>query len=211
MRRLLSGAAALAFAGTIAFAGLATAAEEPQGPEVMALPAVLVNEVSTMGPNGPLDEAIEIVNTTDEQLDLNNWVIKIYNQQNQVIQTIPLMDATGSPIVLSPKNNVGSTLVLTGAEFSGTVSTPHVLPVNFLGAEGIPVFGGVAVFGSSAPTAFKIDGVAFSASVITPKDGTNAAPETAQTAQLNGSNTRNIVSQDTNNNQRDFSLQERTF
>src|SRR5688500_13898339 len=63
MRRLLSGAAALAFAGTIAFAGLATAAEEPQGPEVMALPAVLVNEVSTMGPNGPLDEAIEIVNT----------------------------------------------------------------------------------------------------------------------------------------------------
>ncbi len=211
MRRLLSGAAALAFAGTIAFAGLATAAEEPQGPEVMALPAVLVNEVSTMGPNGPLDEAIEIVNTTDEQLDLNNWVIKIYNQQNQVIQTIPLMDATGSPIVLSPKNNVGSTLVLTGAEFSGTVSTPHVLPVNFLGAEGIPVFGGVAVFGSSAPTAFKIDGVAFSASAITPKEGTNAAPETAQTAQLNGSNTRNIVSQDTNNNQRDFSLQERTF
>lgn len=211
MRRLLSGAAALAFAGTIAFAGLATAAEEPQGPEVMALPAVLVNEVSTMGPNGPLDEAIEIVNTTDEQLDLNNWVIKIYNQQNQVIQTIPLMDAAGSPIVLAPKNNVGSTLVLTGAEFSGTTSTPHVLPVNFLGAEGIPVFGGVAVFGSSAPTAFKIDGVAFSASAITPKEGTNAAPETAQTAQLNGSNTRNILSQDTNNNQRDFSLQERTF
>lgn len=211
MRRLLSGAAALAFAGTIAFAGLATAAEEPQGPEVMALPAVLVNEVSTMGPNGPLDEAIEIVNTTDEQLDLNNWVLKIYNQQNQVIQTIPLMDATGSPIVLAPKNNVGSTLVLTGAEFSGTTSTPHVLPVNFLGAEGIPVFGGVAVFGSSAPTAFKIDGVAFSASAITPKEGTNAAPETAQTAQLNGSNTRNILSQDTNNNQRDFSLQERSF
>ncbi|MEV6244070.1 lamin tail domain-containing protein [Lentzea sp. NPDC051838] len=211
MRRLLSGAAALAFASTIAFAGLASAAQEPSAPEVMAVPAVLINEVSTMGPNGPLDEAIELVNTTDEQLDLTGWVLKIYNQQNQIIQTIPLMDTLGQPIVLAPKNNVGSTLVLTGAEFSGTTSTPHVLPVNFLGVEGIPVFGGVAVFGSNAPTAFKIDGVAFSSSAITPKEGTNAAPETTQTAQLAGSNTRNILSVDTNNNQRDFSLQERTF
>jgi hypothetical protein len=211
MRRLMSGAAALAFATTIAFAGMASAAEEPGSPEVMAVPAVLINEVSTMGANGPLDEAIEIVNTTDQQLDLTNWVLKIYNQQNQVIQTIPLVDTTGSQIVLAPKNNVGDTLVLTGAEFSGTTSTPHVMPVNFLGAEGIPVFGGVAIFGSSAPTAFKIDGVAFSAGATTPKEGTNASPETAQTAQLNGSNTRNILSQDTNNNQRDFSLQERTF
>jgi len=211
MRRLLSGAAALAIASTIAFAGTASAADEPAGPEVMALPAVLINEVSTMGPNGPLDEAIEIINTTDEQLDLTNWVLKIYNQQNQVIQTIPMVDVVGQPIVLAPKNNVGSTLVLTGAEFSGTTSTPHVLPVNFLGVEGIPVYGGVALFGSNAPTAFKIDGVAFSASVVAPKEGTNAAPETAETARLNGSNTRNILRQDTNNNQRDFSLQERTF
>ncbi|MET8763023.1 lamin tail domain-containing protein [Lentzea sp. NPDC004782] len=211
MRRLLSGAAALAFASTIAFAGMASAAEEPQGPDVMAVPSVLINEVSTMGPNGPLDEAIELVNTTDQQLDLTNWVLKIYNQQNQVIQTIPLMDTLGQPIVLAPKNNVGSTLVLTGADFSGTVSTPHVLPVNFLGTEGIPVFGGVAIFGSNSPTAFKIDGVAFSSSAITPKEGTNAAPETPQTAALGGSNTRNILSQDTNNNQRDFSLQLRTF
>ena len=211
MRRLLSGATALAFASTIAFAGTATAAEEPGAPEVMAVPAVLVNEVSTMGPNGPLDEAIEIVNTTDQQLDLTNWVLKIYNQQNQVIQTIPLMDALGQPIVLAPKNNTGSTLVLTGAEFSGTTSTQHVLPVNFLGVEGIPVYGGVAIFGSNAPTAFKIDGVAFSASAVTPKESVNAAPETAQTAALGGSNTRNILNQDTNNNQRDFSLQERTF
>ena len=64
MRRLLGGAAALAIASTIAFAGLATAAEEPAAPEVMQLPAVLINEVSTMGPNGPLDEAIEIVNNS---------------------------------------------------------------------------------------------------------------------------------------------------
>ncbi len=211
MRRLLSGAAALAIASTIAFAGVASAADEPQGPEAMAVPAVLINEVSTMGPNGPLDEAIELVNTTDEQLDLTNWVLKIYNQQNQVIQSIPLVDTLGQPMVLAPKNNVGSTLVLTGAEFSGTTSTPHVLPVNFQGVEGIPVYGGVAIFGSNAPTAFKIDGVAFSASAVTPKEGTNAAPETALTAQLNGSNTRNILSQDTNNNQRDFSLQERSF
>jgi len=210
MRRLLSGAAALAIASTMAFAGIA-AADEPQAPEAAALPAVLVNEVSTMGPNGPMDEAIEILNNSDQPIDLVNWVVKIYNQQNQVIQTIPLVDPTGESIVLAPKNNVGSTLVLTGAQFSGTTSTPHVIPVNFVGPEGIPVHGGVAIFGSNAPTAFKIDGVAFSSSVTAAKEGTNAAPETAATAQLGGSNTRNIVSQDTNNNVLDFSLQPRTF
>ena len=211
MRRLLSGAAALAIASTIAFAGMATAAEEPTAPEVMQLPAVLINEVSTMGPNGPLDEAIEIVNLSNEQVDLSNWVIRIYNQRNEVIQTIPLIDVTGQPLTLAPANNVGSTLVLTGAEFSGTTSTPNVLPVRFLGAEGIPMLGGVAIFGTTAPTAFKIDGVAFSAQVTAAKEGVHAQPENQRTAQLAGSNTRNLLNQDTNNNQRDFSLQERTF
>ncbi len=211
MRRLLSGAAALAFATTVAFAGLATAAEEPEGPEVMAVPAVLINEVSTMGANGPFDEAIEIINTTDEQLELNNWVLKIYNQRNEVIQTIPMVDVTGQPLTLAPANNVGSTLVLTGAEFSGTTSTPNVVPVRFLGTEGIPTNGGVAIFGSTAPTAFKIDGVAFASSAVSAKEGVHAQPETQRTAQLNGSNTRNLLNQDTNNNQRDFTLQERSF
>ena len=210
MRRLLGGAAALAIASTIAFAGMA-AAEEPQAPEVMQLPAVLINEVSTMGPNGPLDEAIELINTTSEQIELTNWVIRIYNQRNEVIQTIPLTDVTGQPLTLAPMNNVGSTLVLTGAEFSGTTSTPNVLPVRFLGSEGIPTLGGVAIFGSTAPAAFKIDGVAFSAPVTAAKEGVHAQPENQRTAQLSGSNTRNLLNQDTNNNQRDFSLQERTF
>jgi hypothetical protein len=210
MRRLLGGAAALAIASTIAFAGLA-AADEPDSPEVMQLPSVLINEVSTMGPNGPLDEAIEIVNTTNEQIDLTNWVVRIYNQRNEVIQTIPLLDVTGQPLTLAPMNNVGSTLVLTGAEFSGTASTPNVLPVRFLGSEGIPTLGGVAIFGGTAPTAFKIDGVAFSAPVTAAKEGVHAQPENQRTAQLGGSNTRNLLNQDTNNNQRDFSLQERTF
>lgn len=211
MRRLLGGAAALAIASTIAFAGLATAAEEPESPEVMQLPAVLINEVSTMGPNGPLDEAIELVNLSNEQVQLTNWVIRIYNQRNELIQTIPLTDVTGQPLTLAPANNVGSTLVLTGAEFSGTTSTPNVLPVRFLGEEGIPTLGGVAIFGSMTPTAFKIDGVAFSAPVIAAKEGVHAQPENLRTAQLAGSNTRNLLNQDTNNNQRDFSLQERTF
>ncbi|GGU41754.1 lamin tail domain-containing protein [Lentzea flava] len=211
MRRLLGGAASLAFASMIAFSGLATAADEPEAPEVMQLPSVLINEVSTMGPNGPLDEAIEIVNLSSEQVQLTNWVVKIYNQRNEVIQTIPLTDVTGQPLTLAPANNVGSTLVLTGAEFSGTTSTPNVLPVRFLGDEGIPTLGGVAIFGSMAPTAFKIDGVAFSAPVTAAKEGVHAQPENQRTAQLAGSNTRNLLNQDTNNNQRDFSLQERTF
>ena len=210
MRRLLGGAAAFAIASTIAFAGMA-AADEPQAPEVMQLPAVLINEVSTMGPNGPLDEAIEIINTTSEQIDLTNWVIRIYNQRNEVIQTIPLTDVTGQPLTLAPMNNVGDTLVLTGAEFSGTTSTPNVLPVRFLGSDGIPTLGGVAIFNSTAPAAFKIDGVAFSSAATAPREGVNAQPENQRTAQLGGSNTRNLLNQDTNNNQRDFSLQERTF
>ncbi len=211
MRRLLSGAAALAIASTIAFAGMATAAEEPAAPEVMQLPAVLISEVSTMGPNGPQDEAIELINTSNEQIDLTNWVVRIYNQRNEVIQTIPLVDPLGGQLTLAPANNVGSTLVLTGADFSGTVSTPNVLPVRFQGAEGIPTLGGVAIFGSLAPSAFKVDGVAFSTAVNAAKEGVHAQPENQRTAQLAGSNTRNLLNQDTNNNQRDFSLQERTF
>jgi hypothetical protein len=211
MRRLLSGAAALAIASTIAFAGFASAAGESDSPEATQLPAVLINEVSTMGPNGALDEAIEVVNTTNQQVDLSNWVIRIYNQRNEVIQTIPLSDPLGTPITLAPANNVGSTLVLTGADFSGTTSTPNVLPVRFLGPEGIPTLGGVAIFGNAAPSAFKIDGVAFSAQVTAGKEGVHAQPENQRTAQLGGSNTRNLLNQDTNNNQRDFSLQERTF
>jgi hypothetical protein len=211
MRRLLSGAAALAIASTIAFAGVATAAENPDSPEVMQLPSVLINEVSTMGPNGDLDEAIEIINMSSEQVQLTNWVVRIYNQRNEVVQTIPLADLTGQPLTLAPANNAGSTLVLTGAEFSGTVSTPNVLPVRFTGAEGIPSLGGVAIFGSAAPSAFKIDGVAFSVPVNAAKEGVHAQPENQRTAQLSGSNTRNLLNQDTNNNQRDFTLQERTF
>ena len=48
MRRLLSGAAALAIASTIAFAGMASAAEEPTAPEAMQLPAVLINDEARM-------------------------------------------------------------------------------------------------------------------------------------------------------------------
>lgn len=212
MRRLLGGAAALAIASSIMFAGLATAAEEPAAPEVMQLPAVLISEVSTMGPNGPLDEAIEITNLSSEQVDLSNWVIRIYGQRNEEIQTIRLLDPLNNqPFTLAPANNIGSKLVLTGAEFSGTATTPNVMPVEFRGAEGIPTLGGVAIFGGPAPTAFKIDGVAFSAPVNVAKEGVHAQPENQRTAQLAGSNTRNLLNQDTNNNQRDFSLQERTF
>ena len=211
MRRLLSGATALAIASTIAFAGMATAAEEPGAPEVMAVPAVLINEVSTMGPNGPLDEAIEIINTTDQQLDLTNWVLKVYNQQNQVIQTIPLVDALGQQIVLAPKNNVGSTLVLTGAEFSGTTNTPHVLPVNFMGVEGIPVYGGVAIFGSNAADRLqdrrrRVLGERGHSQGERQRRSGNRADRRAERLEH-----PQHPGQDTNNNQRDFSLQERTF
>lgn len=217
MRTRLSRVLAIGCASTVLLAHPASAQDEPPPAEIAAPASAVVNEVSTIGHNGSLDEAIELRNKTGHSVDVTNWVVKIYNVGWELIQTIPLAHI-GETIELAPFRSVGDTLVLTGAEFFGTVRTPHATPVNFRGLEGIPVRSCVGLFPSTAPTARPIDSVCFG----TPwprspgplpliGEGPPAAPEDPLTGVLGGSNSRDINSRDTNNNRADFSLQERSF
>jgi hypothetical protein len=205
MRRMVIGGIALAMSALAAFSGSASADE----PDVAQQPvsSVLINEVSAIGPNGELDEAIEIINLTGNVLNLENYVVRVYSSTNQVLQTIQL-----SGVTLQPQGNQGDILVLTGVNFSGTVAPgAQVQPIAFTGQLGIPVNGGVAIFGSIEPTAAKLDGIAMSPGAITPREGQPAVAENMLTAQLEASNQRNVLSTDTNNNRVDFQLHQRTF
>lgn len=205
MRRLVIGGLALAMSALAALSGSASA-DEPDV-NMQAISNVVINEVSAIGPNGELDEAIEIRNMTSQQLSLEGYVVRVYSSTNQVLQTISL-----SGITLEPRDNDGDILVLTGVNFSSTVAPgANILPVAFQGTVGIPTNGGVAIFSSAAPTAIKLDGVAMSTGAFTPREGTPAVAESETTAVLEASNARNILSQDTNNNRVDFALHSRTF
>ncbi|MEU5261159.1 lamin tail domain-containing protein [Amycolatopsis sp. NPDC021455] len=200
MRRILAGSAILTALAGLAAGGVAVATEAQ--PAVSS--SVVVNEVSTRGPNGATDEFIEIRNVSNRAQDLTGYTIRVFGPGNAVLDTITLP----AGMVLQPKGNPGQFVVLTGQNFSGTVSDQtNVVPFFLAGGEGIPSNGGVAVF---SQTGMKVDGVAFNAAASTPREGQAALPETAATEQLAASSARDILSTDTDNNRLDFSLHQRT-
>ncbi|GHH08590.1 lamin tail domain-containing protein [Amycolatopsis oliviviridis] len=186
--------------------GVANAAGETEGTEVAPLVSstVVVNEVSTRGINGQLDEFIELRNVSNQALDISGYQVRIWSPAGQTFETVVVPAGT----VLAPRNNPGQYLVLTGQNFSGTIlDQTNVLPINLANAEGIPTAGGVTVHNLAAT---RLDGVGFSNTVTQAREGQAAIPESAATDQLNASNTRNILSTDTDNNRVDFSLQLRS-
>ncbi|MBE1495087.1 hypothetical protein H4696_002187 [Amycolatopsis lexingtonensis] len=200
MRRLLAGSAILTALAGLAAGGVAAATEEQ--PAVSS--SVVINEVSTRGPNGATDEFIEIRNVSNRSQDLTGYTIRVYGPSNAVLDTITLP----AGMVLQPKGNPGQFMVLTGQNFSGTISDQtNVVPFFLAGPEGIPTNGGIAVF---SQTGTKVDGVAFNAAAATPREGQAALPETAATEQLAAASARDILSTDTDNNRVDFSLHQRT-
>ncbi|QWF83498.1 lamin tail domain-containing protein [Amycolatopsis sp. CA-230715] len=208
MRRIFGASAVLAIVAMGSVAGAASAADQTgsKGPEVqpMVSSSVVVNEVSTRGVNGPLDEFIELRNVSNRTVDLTGYTIRVYSSSNTVLDTIQLP----AGMVLQPKGNAGQFVVLTGQNFSGTISDQtNTLPFYLNGVEGIPSNGGVAIHNQVGS---KLDGVAFSAGVTAAKEGQPALPETAITEQLSASNARDIVSTDTDSNRVDFSLHVRT-
>jgi hypothetical protein len=207
MRRLLNGAAALAIAAlAVTAAGVPSATAAPSNsatPKVSQ--TVVVNEVATAGPNGPLDEFVELRNISTNPIDLSQWQVRIYSAANQLLSTIEIPEG----IVLSPKGNVGQFLVLTGPNFEGTVGdATNVLPLAVPNsAAGIPDNAGIGLFN---PAGVKVDGVSFSANATTPREGAAAVPQSPTTAELGASSARDILSTDTDNNRQDFSLHMRT-
>jgi len=186
--------------------GVANAAGETEGTEVAPLVSstVVVNEVSTRGLNGQLDEFIELHNMSSQPLDISGYQVRIYSPAGVVTDTIVVPAGT----VLQSKGNSGQYVVLVGQNFSGTIADQtNVIPFMLTTAEGIPTAGGVTVQNMAGT---KLDGVAFSNAVTQAREGQAAVPESATTDQLNASNTRNILSTDTDNNRVDFSLQLRS-
>ncbi|WP_235783698.1 lamin tail domain-containing protein [Amycolatopsis orientalis] len=206
MRRILGASAVFAMLALGMAGGVANAAGDSEGTEAapLASSTVVVNEVSTRGLNGNLDEFIELRNVSNQPQDVSGYTIRIYSPSNVVTDTIVLPAGT----ILQPKGNAGQYAVLVGQNFSGTiVDQTYVIPFTLASVEGIPTLGGLALQNMSGA---KIDGVAFSNAVVTPREGNAAIPENALTDQLNAANTRNILSTDTDNNRQDFSLQLRT-
>ncbi|MEU8413425.1 lamin tail domain-containing protein [Amycolatopsis japonica] len=206
MRRILGASAVFAMLAMGMAGGVANAAGETEGTEAAPLVSstVVINEVSTRGVNGLLDEYIELRNVSNQPQDVSGHVVRIYSPSNVVVDAIVLPAGT----ILQPKGNAGQYAVLVGQNFSGNVvDQTYVIPFTLTGAEGLPTAGGVSLQNMASS---KIDGVAFSNAVVAPREGQAATPESAVTDSLNAANTRNILSTDTDNNRQDFSLQLRS-
>ncbi|MBB5857566.1 lamin tail domain-containing protein [Amycolatopsis umgeniensis] len=206
MRRILGASAVFAMLAIGMAGGVANAAGESEGTEVAPLVSstVVVNEVSTRGVNGQLDEFIELRNISSQPQDISGYLVRIYSPSGILTDTIVMPAGT----ILQPKFTAGQYAVLVGQNFSGTISDQtNVIPFTLAGVDGIPTTGGVTVQNLAGT---KLDGVGFSNAVLPAREGQAATPESAATDQLNASNSRNILSTDTDNNRQDFSLQLRS-
>ncbi|GAA3862318.1 hypothetical protein GCM10022243_30930 [Saccharothrix violaceirubra] len=203
MRRILGGAVVLAAAATMIAAGVTVASADDSQP--LASSSLVVNEVATSGPNGELDEFVEIVNVSSQTVKLaQNFQVRIYNAQNAQYKTILFPANT----VLQPSGSVQSVIVLTGPDFSGTIQrgvqvVPYVLDLP----AGIPDDGAVLI---STNNNARVDGVAFSASVPAiaregqPARATANLPVVDPTRYVSAA--RDVLSTDTDDNMLDFSL-----
>jgi hypothetical protein len=162
----------------------------------------VINEVQTRGTAGGLDQFIEIANASrTEQVDLSGWYIQVYSSNNTVLQTVFFPeDASLLPLGAGPAEEVLWTMS-SQAFTGGAVDQPGAITVD------IPSNGGVALFN---PGGTRVDGVAFSSSVTAAVEGQPLAPQPTALDRFNAAYGRNIVSQDTNNNQQDFMLQLRS-
>ncbi len=208
MRRISVLAATIAVVAATAVGGSAVASPgDTDGVQPEVSSSLVVNEVATRGPSGVLDEFIEVSNVSNQSIELSNFEIRVYTPANQRLETISFPPG----LVLDAKGSVNAMLVLTAPGFSGTVETgvqvvPYVLP----GLVGIPDTGGLAIFTIAGA---KIDGVAFSTAVTQAREGQAARPQTSVGSLdplLGIASARDVLSTDSDNNLRDFSLHVRT-
>lgn len=196
MRRVL---ACLAIAAGACLAALPAANAEPaDDAAVQQQGQVVINEVQTRGAAGVMDQFIEIANPSRTELvDLSGWFLQIYSSHNTVLQTVFLPEgATLLPLGSGPASEVLWT-ISSQAFTGGTVDLPGVITVD------IPSNGGVALFN---PGGIRVDSVAFSSTATAALEGQPLAPQPASVDVFNAAYGRNVVAQDTNNNQVDFKL-----
>lgn len=193
MRRVL---ACIGIAAAACLAALPTANAEPELQQQVGHP--VINEVQTRGAGGVMDQFVEILNSSrTDVVDLSGWYLQIYSSNNTVLQTVFLPEgASLMPLGAGPNEEILFT-ISSQAFTGGTVDLPGVITVD------IPANGGVALFN---PGGTRVDSVAFSATATAALEGQPLTPQPATLDQFDAAYGRNVVGQDTNNNQNDFRL-----
>jgi hypothetical protein len=164
---------------------------------------MVINEVHTGGANGPHDEFLELRNVSTSYQDMTGMVMRFYDSSCRVTMVVPLVDPSGESWVIPP----GQTLLVTGREFSGTTTTPFVLPAAGIGPEGLLTAraGGAALLRETT----RIDAVAWWAQSPpgVPACQLEGRPALAPPPELIGASiTRDILGTDTDDNRCDFHI-----
>ncbi|MFI7118818.1 lamin tail domain-containing protein [Amycolatopsis sp. NPDC049868] len=157
---------------------------------------VLINEVFPQGPNGALDEFLELRNVSTAPVDLTGFSLRFYSSTCVPTQTLILPQA----LVVQPMNSMGQFVVLLGRDFSGTIYDPtNVVPVG-TSVDLLPARTGSVVLLDS--TGRQVDTVGWAPPLETPclREG-----QPARTPPPGLSLSRNYLSWDTDNNRCDFS------
>jgi hypothetical protein len=151
---------------------------------------VVISEIRTQGPSGPLDDFVELYNRTPAAINIGNWTLKA--------------TATGNPILLftfQPRTVLesGQHILIVGQNYSGTVSANgvfiHLLSIDDAG--GVALLQGATIIdqvGFATTTKYK------ESPVLTPLSGNlDQSYE-----RLDGGNQDSCI--DTNHNSADFKL-----
>ncbi|MFS8102215.1 lamin tail domain-containing protein [Lentzea alba] len=190
-----------------AVCGVAPCGTEAKAESTGVVPQIsrtmVINEVYVGGVNGPHDEFLELRNVSTSHQDLSGMVVRFYDPRCQVTRVIPLVDPAGESWVIPPRQ----TVLVTGSEFSGTTSTPFVLPAAGMEPEGLLTAraGGAALLRGTT----RIDAVAWKTQSPpgAPTCQLEGRPALAPPPQLIGASiTRDILGTDTDDNRTDFHI-----
>ncbi|WP_081736190.1 lamin tail domain-containing protein [Amycolatopsis orientalis] len=198
LRRLVSGVL-----GVIVFSAVTAPPSDSLELDPQVSTTVVINEVSPLGPNGELDEFLELRNISTVPVDLTGFALRFYTPTCTVIQNVTIPAAT----VLQPANSTGQYFVVTGQNFSGTISDQtNVMPIVGFVSLMPAGAGATALIG---PTGRRVDAVAWA------EPGRSTCLQEGQPARTPPpswglSMSRNYLSWDTDNNRCDFNPTPRT-
>ncbi|WP_285750418.1 lamin tail domain-containing protein [Lentzea sp. NBRC 105346] len=166
--------------------------------QIQVSTTVVINELSPDGPNGALDEFLEIRNVSGVPQDLTGVRVRVQTAipSCQVVLVLPL-----DGFVLARAGSPGDFLVLTGPDFSSTVDVDA--QVLSLGVELLPARGSATLFTGNS----RVDAVAWAP----PQLGTCPGEgRPARTSPLGGSLSRDVLGTDTDDNRTDFHIARRS-
>ncbi|MFD8500061.1 lamin tail domain-containing protein [Amycolatopsis sp. NPDC059657] len=176
----------------------------PATGESRASTTVVINEVSTDGPNGQLDEFVEIRNISSEPQDLRGLTLRLHQQNCGTTDSIPIP----SGIVLAPKGSPGQFLVMMGPNFSGVIVDDTNVAPYFARGQGLASPAGAVSLRSGIGT--PVDAVAWAPSPLGANCRMEGPPARFPVGMPGAAMSRDYPSNDTDSNFSDFHIHLRT-